>query len=67
MLQGECHGMSLAGAGGGGFLVLVTREPDRAAAVAALLAPFPEASVHGAAVDEGPVGPVVAEAAGGGG
>jgi hypothetical protein len=55
--------MSLAGAGGGGFLVLVTRAPGRAAAVAALLGGFPEATVHAAAVDPGPVEPVVGPAA----
>ncbi len=56
--------MSLAGAGGGGFLILVTRAPDRAAAVAALLAAggFAETSVHAAAVDTGPVEPILAAA-----
>ena len=51
-LRPLCHGASLAGAGGGGFMLLVTREANARAAVEAALVGEP-CTVHDVAIHEG--------------
>ena len=51
-LRPLCHGASLAGAGGGGFMIIVTRDSDARAAVEAALAGEP-CTVHAVAIHEG--------------
>ena len=50
-LRPLCHGASLAGAGGGGFMLLVTKEPNVRAAVEAALVDEP-CTVHTVAIHE---------------
>eukprot|EP00095_Tigriopus_kingsejongensis_P010928 maker-scaffold206_size259025-snap-gene-0.12 protein:Tk10928 transcript:maker-scaffold206_size259025-snap-gene-0.12-mRNA-1 annotation:"l-fucose kinase" len=46
-----CHGQTLPGAGGGGFIVALTREPHMASSVRELLLGF-EATVHSVEIDQ---------------
>ena len=45
------HGGALAGAGGGGFLLVVTKRPHARAELAAALADMPAAELHDVAID----------------
>ena len=54
VLRPMCLGQSMCGAGGGGFMYAVTKEPDMDAAVADALAAHAELSavrVHGCSID----------------
>ena len=57
LVEDECHGMSLAGAGGGGFLVLITKQANAAARIRELVEGQGDATVHEAGLYTGPILP----------
>ena len=46
----ECHGVSLAGAGGGGFLVAVTKKPNSIEKIRSIVRGLPGSAQQGATV-----------------